>query len=572
MATSSEGSGDSRFKGVTAVELYKQIWTDKEKYIIFLGLFLFSWASNFEGNLTMTLNNKVTSFFQSNNLISLLSTITYILQTALLPIYSKLSDMFGRAHCYSVGFFFYILAFIVMATANNYNTLVGGQIIYAFGYSGVSILGPIVVGDLTTVTNRGLFQGLYNLPSLFNIFVAPRAAALLLDQGRWRWGYGLCCIILGGTAVPLIGGLWYVHFKLKRSGLIEEYKAKQAKTEEPKMNIFQKFIWLMTEIDIIGSLLLIAGLCLILLPLVLALPKWGGWSSGITIGTLVAGVVAWILFAIWEWKFARKPVIPLARWNTHTPLLGVLALSTVTLISSTNWQYFTTYLLVSRKVSIDTAIYLERGYNVAYIVCETTVGYLMKRTRKWRPFVWVGVSLTILGVGLMIPARLPSSSDAFVVISQTIVGIGSGCLYTPILVAIQSSVPHSDLAVVTAMMQVGGSIAASVGSTMSGAIWNSMLPGQLAKYVPGEYDYAKIVGSTDYAISLPKEQYDGVVQAYGHIQMILSIIAICIAVLTFCFTVPMKSFGLEDAKDADDTTSLKETPVEDYKSSSTTKL
>ncbi|CEG63593.1 hypothetical protein RMATCC62417_00711 [Rhizopus microsporus] len=572
MTTSAEGSGDNRFKGVTAVELYKQIWTDKEKYIIFLGLFLFSWASNFEGNLTMTLNNKVTSFFQSNNLISLLSTITYILQTALLPIYSKLSDMFGRAHCYSVGLFFYILAFIVMATANNYDTLVGGQIIYAFGYSGVSILGPIVVGDLTTVTNRGLFQGLYNLPSLFNIFVAPRAAALLLDQGRWRWGYGLCCIILGGTAVPLIGGLWYVHFKLKRSGLIEEYKAKQAETEEPKMNIFQKFIWLMTEIDIVGSLLLIAGLCLILLPLVLALPKWGGWSSGITIGTLVAGVVAWVLFAIWEWKFARKPIIPLARWNTHTPLLGVLALSTVTLISSTNWQYFTTYLLVSRKVSIDTAIYLERGYNVAYIVCEVTVGYLMKRTRKWRPFVWAGVSLTILGVGLMIPARLPSSSDAFVVISQTIVGIGSGCLYTPILVAIQSSVPHSDLAVVTAMMQVGGSIAASVGSTMSGAIWNSMLPGQLAKYVPGEYDYAKIVGSTDYAISLPKEQYDGVVQAYGHIQMILSIIAICIAVLTFCFTVPMKSFGLEDAKDSDDTTSLKETPVEDYKSSSTTKL
>ncbi|CEI97105.1 hypothetical protein RMCBS344292_11245 [Rhizopus microsporus] len=570
MTTSAEGSGDNRFKGVTAVELYKQIWTDKEKYIIFLGLFLFSWASNFEGNLTMTLNNKVTSFFQSNNLISLLSTITYILQTALLPIYSKLSDMFGRAHCYSVGLFFYILAFIVMATANNYDTLVGGQIIYAFGYSGVSILGPIVVGDLTTVTNRGLFQGLYNLPSLFNIFVAPRAAALLLDQGRWRWGYGLCCIILGGTVVPLIGGLWYVHFKLKRSGLIEEYKAKQAETEEPKMNIFQKFIWLMTEIDIVGSLLLIAGLCLILLPLVLALPKWGGWSSGITIGTLVAGVVAWVLFAIWEWKFARKPIIPLARWNTHTPLLGVLALSTVTLISSTNWQYFTTYLLVSRKVSIDTAIYLERGYNVAYIVCEVTVGYLMKRTRKWRPFVWAGVSLTILGVGLMIPARLPSSSDAFVVISQTIVGIGSGCLYTPILVAIQSSVPHSDLAVVTAMMQVGGSIAASVGSTMSGAIWNSMLPGQLAKYVPGEYDYAKIVGSTDYAISLPKEQYDGVVQAYGHIQMILSIIAICIAVLTFCFTVPMKSFGLEDAKDSDDTTSLKET--QDYKSSSTTKL
>jgi MFS family permease len=87
-------------------------------------LFVFSWASNFEGNLTLSLTNKVTSLFESNNLISLLSTITYILQTALLPIYSKLSDMFGRAHCYSIGLFFYILAFIVLATANNYNTLV----------------------------------------------------------------------------------------------------------------------------------------------------------------------------------------------------------------------------------------------------------------------------------------------------------------------------------------------------------------------------------------------------------------------------------------------------------------
>ncbi|KAG1469384.1 hypothetical protein G6F56_003286 [Rhizopus delemar] len=574
-------SNSERFQGVAFVELYKQVWSNKEKYVIFFGLFVFSWASNFEGNLTLSLTNKVTSLFESNNLISILSTITYILQTALLPIYSKLSDMFGRAHCYSVGLFFYILAFIVYATANNYNTLVGGQIIYSFGYSATSILGPIVVGDLTTVTNRGFFQGLYNLPSLFNIFVAPRAAVLLLNHGQWRWGYGLVTIILGVTAIPLIGGLWWVHFKLRRSGLLEEYRAQQtdkSPLHDSEKGFFEVLYWILIQIDIVGSLLLLAGLCLILLPLVLALTLWGGWSSGITIGTLVGGVVAWGLFALWEWKFSPKPIIPLGRWKSYTPLLGVLALSTVTLISSTNWMYYTTYLMVSRKIDIDTATYLERGYNVAYILCEVVVGYLMKRTRKWRPFVWAGVSLMILGVGLMIPARLPSSSDAFIVISQTIVGIGSGCLYIPILVAIQSSVPHSDMAIVTAMMQIGGSIAASIGSTMSGAIWNSMLPGQLAKYVPGEYDYAKIVGSTDYAISLPDDQYNGVVQAYGHIQMVLSIIAICIAVLTFCFTVPMKSFGLEDhsheeyANTANEPNENVPHGLEGYKATSSTKL
>lgn len=418
--------------------------------------------------------------------------------------------------------------------------------IYAFGYTGASILGPITIADLTNVVDRGLAQSLYNVPGLINLFTAPMAGDALYEAGQWRWGYGLIPIIIFVTSFPLVATLWKLTIRVNQSGLMDEFKAEEKLVKkEENLSCWQKIVWFIVEIDIIGSLFLVAGLCLILLPLVLAIPKWGGWSSGTTIGTLVAGVVAWGLFGIWEWKFAKKPIIPLAQWDTRTPLYGVCALSTVTIISSTNWQYFTTYLMVSRKLSSSDALLLERGYNVAYIICEVIVGILMKRFRVWRPFVWAGVGLTILGVGLMIPARLPESSDAFVVISQTVIGIGSGFLYTPMLVAIQSSVPHDDMAIATAMMQVGGAIAASIGSTMAGTIWNNMLPGQITKYVPGEYDYAKIIGSTAYATTLPDDQWRGVVDAYGHIQMILSIIAMCIAVLTFCFTIPMKSFGLE---------------------------
>ncbi|KAI7897275.1 major facilitator superfamily domain-containing protein [Mucor mucedo] len=535
------------YEGVKTVELYKRVWSKFDKYAIFCGLLLLSWAMSFEGNMVLSLTQNVTNTFGTNNLISLLPTVLYILQTALLPMYSKLSDMYGRAQCYSVALTFYIVAYIVMATAPDYFTIIGGQVIYAFGYSGTSILGPITIGDLTNVVDRGFVQGLYNVPSLINIFVAPRAGDALSLAGKWRWGYGIVTIIIFATAVPLVGTLWKLYFKVRHSGLLTEFKQEQAATRKAEnLSFFQKLVWFVVEIDIIGSLLLVLGLALILLPLVLALPSWGGWKSGTTIGTLVGGVVSWGLFVLWEWKFALKPIIPITRWESRTPLYGVLALSTVTIISATNWQFFTTYLMLSRKLTASDAMLLGRGYNVAYIVCEVFVGYMMKRTRVWRPYVWVGVSLMILGVGLMIPARMPTSSDAFVVISQLIAGMGSGFLYTPILVAIQSSVPHDDMAIATAMMQVGGSIAASIGSTMAGTIWNNMLPGQIAKFVPGEYEYAKIVGSTVYATNLPVEQYNGVVEAYGHIQMILSIIAICIAVLTFCFTIPMKSFGLED--------------------------
>ncbi|OBZ88275.1 Siderophore iron transporter mirC [Choanephora cucurbitarum] len=530
--------------GVKIVELYKLVWHKYDMYIVFSSLVLLSWAINWEAYTNMALSQYLLSELESVNLISILSTVLYILQTALLPMYSKLSDIYGRAACYSVAMLLYIISYIVMATSKTYTNLVGAQIIYAFGYTGAAILGPVTIADLTNVVNRGLFQALYNIPTLINLFVTAKAGQALNDSGHLRWGYGIVPILLFVTSFPLLANLWRLQFKVKKSGLIEKYR-EEHQIEEVKMTLLERLQWLCVELDMVGSALLIAGLCLILLPLVLALPSWGGWRSGITIGTLVGGVVAWALFALWEIKFAKKPIIPLARWDTRTPLYGVCALSTVTIISSTNWQFFTTYLMVSRRVNSETANLLERGYNVAYILCELMVGILMKRFRVWKPFVWTGVALTILGVGLMIPARLPESSDAFVVISQTIVGIGSGFLYTPMLVAIQSSVPHEDMAVATAMMQVGGSIAASIGSTMAGTIWNNMLPGQIAQHVPGEYNYAKIVGDVTYAQNLPEEQWAGVVHAYGYIQKILSIIALCVAFVTFCFTIPMKSFGLE---------------------------
>ncbi|KAI8636729.1 major facilitator superfamily domain-containing protein [Parasitella parasitica] len=463
----------TKLTGVKLVEVYKLVWNKWDKVLLFSGLILLSWAMNFESNISYALTTNVTFLFKTNNLISILSTVLYILETALYPMYSKLSDIYGRAQCYTVAIIFYIVAYIIMAIANNYDTLVGGQVVYDFGYTGVAILGPITIADFTNVVNRGLMQAIYNVPGLMSLFFAPRAG----DE-----------LYAAGTSFTLLYTLWKLFFKVRRSGIMTEYKEKQKDiTQEENRSFWDKLAWLAVEIEIVGTLLLIAGLCLILLPLVLALPSWGGWKSGKTLGTLCSDVVVWALFA------------------------------------------YTTYLMLSRNLSYSNAVLLERGYNVAYIICEVIVGFLMKRFRVCKPFVWTSVSLTILGVGLIIPAHQPTSSDAFVVISQTIVGIGSGFLYTPMIVAIQSSVPHDDMAIVTAMMQVAGSIAASIGSTMAGSIWNNMLPGQITKNVPGEYDYAKIIGST-----------------YGHVQMILSIITICIAVITFCFTIPMKTFGLEN--------------------------
>ncbi|KAK4517234.1 HTH APSES-type domain-containing protein [Mucor velutinosus] len=81
-------------------------------------------------------------------------TVSYILQRALLPIYSKLSDLYGRAQCYTFALVFCIISNVVLATANNYNTLVCGQVIYAFVYTGANILSPVTIADLTNAVDN----------------------------------------------------------------------------------------------------------------------------------------------------------------------------------------------------------------------------------------------------------------------------------------------------------------------------------------------------------------------------------------------------------------------------------
>lgn len=89
---------------------------------------------NFESNISYALTTNVTFLFKTNNLISILSTVLYILETALYPIYSKLSDIYGRAQCYTVAIVFYMVAYIVMATANSYDNLVVSHLASSYSH------------------------------------------------------------------------------------------------------------------------------------------------------------------------------------------------------------------------------------------------------------------------------------------------------------------------------------------------------------------------------------------------------------------------------------------------------
>ncbi|KAK4512428.1 RNA polymerase C-22 sterol desaturase [Mucor velutinosus] len=532
---------EHQFYGIQKVILMKKLGHKWDKILVITGIILVAWAKNWEGNLVYSASVQIYSAFNSLSISALVDVVLYIVQTILLPMYAKFSDMVGRTEAFAMAIFFYVISGVIQATAQNMDTLIGGQVIYAFGLSGVTVLGHVLIADITSSANRGIFQAFYDFPAMINIWVAPIAGTAIAENSSWRWCYSMIPFCIGTCSIPLLYGLFKIEKTVKKSGQMPP----KDDSKYRNLSFFEKVKFIGNEMDAIGSLLFIGALGMILVPLILGPSRWG-WSSSITIGCLVGGFVCALVFVFYEMKIAEHPVIPVADWDTTTPMAAVMVCAIISSIRAINWTYFMTYLQITRYATPLEATYIDRSYHAMFLVSQLAGGFIMKKYKIYRPVVLAGICFYILGMGLMIPSRYPTSPLGFVIISQIIAGLGSGMIYVPCLVAAQSSVPHGDLAIVTALMSIGGTIATSVGGTIAGAIWNSLLPGQLASHVPGEFDASQILGNITYIHALFPEQHNGATIAYGEVQRILSIVALCLAVLALAFWFRMKSFGLTE--------------------------
>lgn len=83
----------------------------------------------------------------------------------------------------------------------------------------------------------------------------------------------------------------------------------------------------------------------------------------------------------------------------------------------------------------------------------------------------------------MIHSRGANSSDAELVWTQLLQGIGGGFAAICSQVSAQASVPHTDVATVTAVALLITEVGGAIGAALAGAIWTNVMPGKLDKYL-----------------------------------------------------------------------------------------
>jgi hypothetical protein len=234
------------------------------------------------------------------------------------------------------------------------------------------------------------------------------------------------------------------------------------------------------RVDWIGSTIFIGSMTSFLIPL-----TWGGvmypWSHWRTLVPLLIGAAGLAVFCAYEKFIAPEPVIRLAIFKNRT----------------TNIAYFNTVLhgLILWCLLYYQPLYFEavQGYTpivsgVALFPATFTVapsavvvGFLITKLGRYRWSIWLGWTVTTLGVGILHLLDVNTIVPRWIFI-DLISGLGLGILFPSLQFQLQAASSNAHLAFAVAMFSFFRSFGQALGVAIGGVIFQNQMQKNLMSY------------------------------------------------------------------------------------------
>jgi len=196
--------------------------------------------------------------------------------TTSVPVFGKLSDIYGRRPIYTVSMILFLVGSALCGLSETMLQLVAFRAVQGLGAGGLMPLAFTIVGDLFTLEQRARMQGVFSGVWGVSSIVGPLLGGFLVDQVSWPWVFYVN--IFPGTIAAVL--VWFAWRDLPRD----------TTAAAPK-------------IDYLGATLLTVGVVLLLL---------GLFELGTSLGWILLGVAAILLAALmWVEQQAADPILPL---------------------------------------------------------------------------------------------------------------------------------------------------------------------------------------------------------------------------------------------------------------------
>ncbi|MHB1575453.1 MAG: DHA2 family efflux MFS transporter permease subunit [Candidatus Dormibacteria bacterium] len=422
---------------------------------VMLGLFLSALDQTVVGTALPT----IVTDLGGNSLYVWVVTAYLVTSTVTIPIYGKLSDIFGRKIMLIIGICLFLVGSALSGLSQNMAELIFFRGLQGLGAGALFPISLAIIGDLFTPRERGKYQGFFGAVFGLAFLVGPFLGGFITDNISWHWVFYVN-IPIGIVALLVISSILPNH-----------------RSEGPRPSI-----------DYLGTLVFTAAV----IPLLIGLTEKGltttsgqpiGWLDWRVGGLLALAAVLGGVFVFVESRVA-EPIVPLSLFRVRTYAASQVAMFLLSFGFFIGVIFLPRYFQAVRDISATASGYMLWPLLLGLMGTSVLAGLVISRTGRYKMLL-VG-AMVVSTIGMLLMTQLSATvGDWSLWAWMFVMGVGIGPSMSGYTVVVQNAVPQSAIGVATSNLtffrQVGGSVGLAVAGTYLGSTFTSQLPKNLAR-------------------------------------------------------------------------------------------
>ncbi len=356
------------------------------------------------------------------NLYAWVFTAYMLTSTITVPIFGKLSDLFGRKPVMLAGLVLFLAGSALSGMASSIGSLIAFRALQGLGAGSVQPTALTIVGDLFSLKERAKLQGFFSAVWGIAGIAGPLLGGFIVDSMSWRW------IFFINLPFGLLAGLV----------LLFAYHENLEKKRRPRLD------WLgavTLTIGVVAALAAAGG--------VYVVPLW------------ILSAASTALFVVIE-RRAPEALLPVDLFKQRLMAVASVqsALTGATMFAAVT--YLPLYVQGAANGSPTEAGGTLTPMMLGWPIASTIAGRMIPRV-GFRVFIRLGALLTALGTLFLALGIQYEWPFAFVYAATAVFGVGLGFVNTAQILAVQTSVPWQRRGVATASTMffrvIGGTLA-----------------------------------------------------------------------------------------------------------------
>jgi EmrB/QacA subfamily drug resistance transporter len=430
--------------------------TQQQKTFTLIGAFLGVLLAALDQTIVSTAGPTIQKALNIDNaLYSWITTAYLVASTVMVPIYGKLSDLYGRKPILLIGIGIFLLGSFLCGFANSAAFLIIARAIQGLGSAALFTSALSIISDMFPPAERGKYSGLFGAVFGLSSVVGPLVGGFLTDNISWQSNF-------------------YVNLPVGAIALFFII------TKMPNLNITQN----KPTIDYLGAFWLVVGVVPLLLGLSLGKTETHAgelgylWTSPEILGLFALAIVGIVAFVITE-RRAKDPLLDISLFKNPTFAIGNAAAFVIGMGFLGAIVFLPLFMQRVVGVSATSSGFASIPLVMGLVIGNILSGQLVSRFGRYKPLMLIGLMIMVLGFAVTGFTLTVNSTYWEVFFKMIVMGLGLGPSIPLFTLAIQNAVSPTKIGVATASATFFRQMGSTIGVAILGSVFANVLSGDL---------------------------------------------------------------------------------------------